>query len=373
MTVTDTAGVTRMATMTGVVNELKSPPQFILDTFFRRRINLVTETIELSEISSTRFAAPMSAPDAEARTLKGLPEEFRNIGVPNIRVKKPFTASQLLRQRHAGMDIFQDGSSAANAISRAANDKMALELGDMNNGVAGREEWLACQSLLTGHISYSSDTDQFTADFQPKYTDVIGGPNITDISGNATAVWSAVATARPEEQFRDAKRRASIEGAPIPNVAIMNSDVADAFLRIEDVKKNLDNRRLITGGTIDISANPLGETMGGAIFHGTYGGVQIWEYARTLIVPLDEDPSGIATLVPAKHVFLTSTDESADRVLYYGPIMDIDALRSGLWVNRRFSKSWIEPDPGREMSLVASRPLPVTRRKGTVFTYKVLA
>ncbi len=48
--------------------------------------------------------------------------------------------------------------------------------------------------------------------------------------------------------------------------------------------------------------------------------------------------------------------------MYYGVIMDIEAIQRGLHIGRRFSKVELKEDPSVYVQYLKTRPLPVFKR-----------
>jgi hypothetical protein len=106
----------------------------------------------------------------------------------------------------------------------------------------------------------------------------------------------------------------------------------------------------------------------GAILLGTFSGINVWSYPRTVSV------SGTATnLIRSKYAEFVCALPAAQNVLYYGAIADDDALEGGTFVTRRFAKTFKTPDPSQRFMLLHTRPLPCTRRPGSIVSMKVVS
>ncbi len=89
-------------------------------------------------------------------------------------------------------------------------------------------------------------------------------------------------------------------------------------------------------------------------------GSRVWEYSRTV------DVDGVPTsLVDPKKAIFFHNGPAAQNVLYYGAIADMKTI-GGRFMSKRFSKSWETDDPSVLWALLASRPLPISRRPGSV-------
>jgi hypothetical protein len=213
--------------------------------------------------------------------------------------------------------------------------------------VSNAEEYL-CALALTGEIAYSAaDESNFTVTYSKPPGHTL----------NTVGTWATASTATPSVDFTAAKRLiADAHNLPTTH-CIMSQEAATNFIKIDEVKTNLDNRRLLTG---DLDLRKQFE-LSGALHLGNYMGVDCWEYARSVNV------SGVDTpLIRAGYVEFVSAVPQAENWLYYGAIADMEALEGRLFQGERFSKSWLKKDPSQRIVIVKSRPLPVMRRPGSV-------
>lgn len=331
------------ASMTATVNEIKSPNVFLQQLLFSRHQSFPTEIAELSILRGDRTVAPLIRKDSEAVMVDAYTDDFVNIGFPNIRLKRPQTASEAMFTRRPGTVIFPSSGQQLSAIEQL----FARDLQAMADKVTNTVELMVSEALTGVLAMQGVDGYNFQIDYDR--------PAAHDLS--ASVVWSD-SSADPFVDFLAAKRLVNDEhGLPITH-AIMASDAAAEFIVLDSVKAQLDNRR-ITAGQLDLT-NSFNES--GAIFLGRIYGVDVWEYGRSL--------DGQA-LVAAGTVQLVSATPGAENWLYFGAIPDMDALGERLFVGERFSKSWIEKDPSIRQLLLHTRPIPMMRRPGSVVTLTV--
>ena len=105
----------------------------------------------------------------------------------------------------------------------------------------------------------------------------------------------------------------------------------------------------------------------GAIFLGSFCGIRFWSYPRQVKVA-----GSMTDLIRAKYAEFVCRVPAAEFTLYYGAIHDWKALQNRSFVGERFSKSWEDEDPSVRQLLTHSRPLPVPRRMGAVYSLKVV-
>ncbi len=325
-------------TMTAAINKIKGPQRFLRDLLFGRRETLDTETIEMSFLTGARDAAPFVKKNGEALLVEGLGEEFAVVEAPNIRIKRPFTPSALLYNRQPGTTIFASSGTKRRAIQQ----KVARELQRLKDLITNREEWMISQAIR-GSISYTAKDEDH---WQITYPRADGNTTTADTD------WDEASSAKPEVDFLAAKRLISDGVGLAPTHVLLGEDAAEYFLQIDQVKDLLDNRRIEAGKVVYTSQ--FSEQ--GALYLGQFCGIEVWEYSRTI------NTDGTATnLVRDSYAEFVTASPSAENVIYYGAIPDMDALQGRTIQTEIFSKSWVEKDPSVMFALAHSRPLPVPR------------
>lgn len=104
----------------------------------------------------------------------------------------------------------------------------------------------------------------------------------------------------------------------------------------------------------------------GAILLGMFAGLNVWIYPRSVTVNGTAQP-----LIRSDYAEFVCADPAAENVIYYGPIDDDDAMEGQSFVTERFSKSWKTPDPSQRFMLLHTRPLPCSRRPGSLVSMMV--
>lgn len=344
--------------LTGVVNEIRSPNQFLKRLLFSNHQTLPTEDIELSVLTGGRETAPFVRKNGEGIMVGGHGETFHTVTAPNIRIKRPFTPSNLLYNRRPGSAIFVNGGGGVSQ-SAAIQQHITRDLQRLADYVTNAEEWL-CAQTLTGLVEYAvADQEVFTITF-PK-------PSTHTITLLSARAWdNADATLpRPLQDIHAIKELMADEGLQ-PDIALCGQNAAYAILELAE-SGNLPAFKRDSGvsaGTITFVQQFNAD---GAIFLGEMAGVQFWQYSRTVT------HNGVQTpMIRTDYVEFIHRGAAAERVLYYGAIPDMRAIAGGrLGQMERFSKSWEEEDPSAMMALLASRPLPVQRRMGASVSLKV--
>ncbi len=338
--------------MTGAVNEMKSPNRFLVRLLFGNKRTVHTEDIEIDVLTKAREIAPFIKKNGEGIMVEGHGQIFQNVQAPNIRIKRPFTPSELLFNRTPSTIIFIDPSRQVSAVQEHINRDLQV-MADM---VTNAEEFLASQAIQ-GVISYSvADQEHFQITF-PKPA----GNNIT-----LTTFWNDADPALPEPEidFLTVKRIIADEVGLAPTDCILGQEASEAFLRLAK-KQELLNKINVVAGVVDFTTQ---FDQDGVIFLGIYSGIRVWEYSRTASL------NGVATdMIRPKFAEFVTTSAAAEQVEYFGAIPDMDAFQGRLFQSQRFSKSWTIPDPSAQMALLHSRPLPVPRRPGANVSMKVVS
>jgi hypothetical protein len=339
--------------LTSMINEMKSPQAFLRNLLFSDVESQPTENIVYSVMEGRRNVAPFVKKNSQAIMSGGYTEKEITITPPNIRLKRPVEAADVIFRRHAGDSIFVGEGNAESARDR----EVARQVQRLEDEIANAEEYL-CSLAIQGEIAYSTaDEDHFTITFPKPAGNTI---TLTDFWDQTGDVAETVMTAR--RQMHD-------EVSLQPTHCILGEEAADTFIKSASARALLDIRNLQVGA-MDLTSGigGVGSPLQGAMFLGSVFGIQFWAYHPSVYV------NGSATaLIRAKYAEFVHAGPAARNTLYYGAISDLDALDQRLLSARRFSKSWIQPDPSVLQLLVASRPLPVPRRPGSIVSVKVVS
>lgn len=339
--------------LTAAINEMKSPNQFLKRLLFRNSDPKPTEDIELGVLNKGREIAPFVRKNGGGIMVAGYSDKFQSVQAPNIRIKRPFTPSELLYRRQVGTPIFTPGAAAQ---ATAVRQHISRDLQVMADLITNSEEYL-CALAIRGTIIYLTDDEEVFQITYPKPS----GNNVT-----LSTFWDDADPTLPDPQidFLTAKRLFSDEVGLGITDAIMGQEAAVEFIKLAKRQGFLDHIGVDAGNMTLVQDF----TEDGVIYLGRVGGIRCWEYSRTVSV------GGVDTaLVRSKYVEFVTTSPAAEMVRYYGAIPDFKAMQGRKWVGERFSKSWETDDPSALMALAHSRPLPALRRPGAVVSMKVIS
>ena len=268
----DTSQMLKWTWLTPAINQIKSANKFLKTLLFSTQVTLPTEDIELSTLSRARETAPLVRVNGEAIMVGGHSEKFQNITAPNIRIKQPFTPSELLFNRRPGTAILLSSGNQSGAI----RNHILTDLQGHNNLITNTEEWM-CAQALQGTIQYEvEDQEVFTITYNRP-----AACNITLTSGRA---WDNVdpTAPRPLQDCHAVKRVLSDEVGLAPTDGICGLNAANALLNLAETG-NL--KALKTDSGISVGTLSFVESFNedGVIFLGTMAGIRFWQYSRTVL------------------------------------------------------------------------------------------
>lgn len=223
-----------------------------------------------------------------------------------------------LVSRMAGVDPFTD---AYNGYVASLMAKLTKGFVLIDDKIKRAVELQASQILQTGMLTLTNAAGDtvYNVDFKPKATHF---PTVA-------VSWSTVATATPLDDLKALAKVIRADGKINPDMLIMGDTALSNFLKNEEVKAQLDNRRMEVG-QIAPQFEDSGATLYGFIWVGAYR-FSIWTYPDSF-----EDT---VTLLPtefisADNVVMTSTrtrfDMTSARVpLPLGPDPRVAAIMPG--------------------------------------------
>lgn len=335
--------------LTESINKITPPKTFVLDTLFRPRTKQhLTDKIQLTIKVGNKKLAPFVKRTEAGIVMQKMGESAEFVQLPRIRMKKPFTAKELLFEKSSEFPTYV-GSSGD--ISSYRERKIGEEQKDMVDMSFRRMEWLACQAL-SGAISVTQDNVKLAYDFLMPQANK---PGLTE-----GALWSAVSTANPLRDIKAWQIVVQNARGMVPTFAVARHEVISYLLANEQVQKQI-NLRNMTIGSIDTNRIAMES---GAKYIGSIEGVEIYEYNETYV-----DANGdTQPMIPADRFVLACPQ--AENRLHYGAIEDLSAGQN--IALPFFSKDWTENDPSVYWLLSETDPLTVPHEPETIIYAKVL-
>ena len=322
--------------LTEAVNKIQTPKSFILDTVFRpKERQHLTNKIQIAVKVGNKKLAPFVQRSSPAAVVEKLNAQAQFVELPRIRLKKPFTGSELLFQQDGSLPVYVGG---AGDISSFREKKIGEELQDLKDRITRRTEWMAAKALQ-GAITVSQDGLSLSYDF------LMPTANKPALTG--TAKWDDAANCDPIANIRAWQVVSQNASGKIPTMAIARTETINKLLASTKAKDYLNNRRMVVG---DINTNKVANEFG-VKFIGNIEGVDIYEYNESYT----DESGNTQPMVPANAFLMVSPN--AENRLHYGAIEDLEAGQN--IAMPFFAKDWIEKDPSVYWLLVESSPLPV--------------
>jgi|TARA_Y100000296_G_scaffold86150_1_gene124880 hypothetical protein len=340
------------SSLTRVVNEIKSPNQFVKKLVFGASETFPTRSVEIGSYVGGREIAPFIREGAEAKMVEGLSTSLQSVQTPNIRIKRPFTPSDLLYGRKPGTPIFP----SAGQVRSGVNGHIARDMQFLSDKITNAEEYMCCLALQAA-ISYTVDDEEtFTITYpRPAGHTITGGTKWDDATPADVTI---------EQDFRTAKKLIADESGLACTDVILGEEAAVDFMELIRINRlPLLDANNMTAGQVTFSSS---FDTDGVLFLGIFCGLRVWNYSRKV------DVNGTSTsLIRDKYAEFIAVNPAAEFARYYGVIEDMRTIRGGSLQAERFSKSWEVEDPSAIIALVASRPLPVLRRPGATVSMQV--
>lgn len=320
--------------MLRALEERRAPRTFLTDTFFSTVETSDTEHVDIDIIRNKRRLAPFVHPLAEGKIVDRQGFSTKSFKPPYIKPKMVTTAADMLK-RSFGEHIYSSRSPAERAAAQLAKD-----LGEMQDMINRRIEWMAAQVINTGQLTVVGEGFNAVIDFQRA-----GAHSVTLNSG---VKWNQAGSA-PVTDLRDWKNTVSQATGLVPDVCIMGKDAVNAFLENEQVKEILNR---FANQTVRVNMDTADLAEMGVTFIGRVEDLDIYSYNEWF---LDTDGVTELPLVPADRVWLGST--RARTAVHHGAILDLEA--NGLAAVPYYPKSWTTPDPSARWVMLQSAPLVV--------------
>ncbi len=321
-----------------VVERLRTPPSFLLDTFFPNVQTSDKEEILFDVTDSKPRISPFVSPLLPGKVVDSGGYRTKSFKPAYVKDKRRFDAN-IPYKRVAGETI--GGSLSPNQRYERA---LATTLTDQLDNLTRREEVMAAEILRTGKVVVSGDG------YPAQTVDFGRDSELTKaLSGSATWESSGV---NPLDNLEDWAITIQDKSGVVAKTVVMDPKAWKVFRSNTTVQKYLDIRRG-TGNSLNIDPSVRSEDVK-ARYVGAIGDFDIYVYNDTYI----NDNGETAKLLPDKTVLLGSKD-GLEGTRCYGAIHD---EKANWTATRYFTKSWLEEDPSVRWLLLQSAPLVVPYR-----------
>lgn len=326
--------------LTKVVENLKRPSSFLLDTFFTQEQIEDKEEIYFDIDKSKPKLTPFVSPLVAGKVVDDEGFSTRSFKPAYVKDKRRFDPTKALK-RSIGETI--GGTlSPQQRMEANLNRTMTKQLENLTR----REEVMASEALRTGKITVTGeDYPTVVVDFQrdPALTIALSGSSRWGESGIKSL-----------DNLEDWAGSIQEKSGAVARTVIMDPLAWKIFKADAQVEKLLDIRRIRDNVNIDLGPIVRGVGSEQARYVGSIGDLDFWVYNDSYI----DDNDAAKKLLPDYTVLLTSTAQ-LEGVRCYGSIYD---EKAGFRAQRFFSKSWLEEDPAVRWLLLQSAPLIVPYR-----------
>lgn len=321
-----------------VVERLRTPPSFLLDTFFPNVQTSDKEEILFDVTDSKPRISPFVSPLLPGKVVDSGGYRTKSFKPAYVKDKRRFDAN-IPYKRVAGETI--GGSLSPNQRYERA---LATTLTDQLDNLTRREEVMAAEILRTGKVVVSGDG-------YPAQTVDFGRDSELTKALSGAATWESSGV-NPLDNLEDWAITIQDKSGVVAKTVVMDPNAWKVFRSNVTVQKYLDIRRG-TVNSLKIDPSFRSEDTK-ARYVGAIGDFDIYVYNDTYI----NDNGETAKLLPDKTVLLGSKD-GLEGTRCYGAIHD---EKANWTATRYFTKSWLEEDPSVRWLLLQSAPLVVPYR-----------
>jgi hypothetical protein len=341
--------------MDQVVSVLPATGGFFRDTFFRRRLPVTGDTVDVDFFKGKRRISPFVNPKSAGKVIEKIGYKTNTFKTPLLKPKDVTTVEDI-SVRLPGEGIYNPVTAEQRALVQ-----LTTALNDFNEMNIRREEWMCSRGMLTGKIPVKGEGVDYEIDFGFTNKEILLGVNC----------WN-LATSNPLADIDRWVLTCQQNGYHTPNICLMESTAYDAFVK-QLVAQNVFAQLSMNFELATIKPSQLSENV-------IYGGM-ILKYALPIYIYnewflddwTDPDNPVESPIVPAGTVLLGSTN--AKTTIYYGEITITDKnTASGFRsvIGEKAAQTWVEEDPPQRFLSLHSRPLPVPQEVdswfvGTVF------
>lgn len=322
------------AVLVGVVQQLKSPPSFVLDRYYRNETRSTGEEIAFDVVSRRRRMAPFVSPLVGGKLVTALGYKANKFKPAYTKDRRTFDPSRPLK-RAIGEQI------GGGQIAPADRLRLLLvnEMGDQMDMLTRRWEWMGVSALTTGTVTVSGELyETVVVDF--------GRDAALTVTLSGTARWGQSA-AKILDNLQDWALLVMQKSGVMPTDVLMGVDVWKVFRADPTV---IDKLKQWKDASTNVNTSAWTEVREGGQFMGAVDGFNIFVYAGWY-----EDEAGVEhPMWPAGTVAMTSA--ALDGVRAFGAVRDDEA---GYQALPYYPKSWVENDPAVRQLLMQSAPLMV--------------
>lgn len=337
------------AELIALLQELRQPSSFLLDTFFPTVHESTAEEIHFDTLVGKKRITPFVHPTRAGRIVQA--EGFKaNVFKPAYAKDKRIFVPDATLKRIAGEKI---GGALSPQQRADANIKFAMD--DQLKMLTMREEVMAAEALRAGTVTVSGDG------YNPVVVDFgrAAGQTITLLNNDRWSINHA--DSNPLEDLEVWSALMQANGGGTGRTVVMAPDAWTA-MRTRLVARGED-RMLLDYQRSGSSTLDMGPGADLVRHIGNVGSFDLWVYDDVYV----DDAGADQHLMPSGSVVMGSS--AIEGIRAYGMIRD---PKAGYVATRYFTKTWIEEDPAVQWLLLQSAPLVVPSRPNASLMAQVL-
>ena len=312
-----------------------------------------------------RFLAPFTLPYEQGRPVDvSESEKIEAFTLPYIKPKSPVRPTDLKNLRPS--EVFRNGGELPTMAQRF--DARTAELDGLHRQlIRNRESWMRARAIIDGKVVIQYERDQGASN--PDVELNFGRDANLTITKSA-GFWDdpAANILGDLEDWMGRQYLANRGGST--SQLIVGAKVAPLFRRNTGIKEMLDTRYR---GNDDVSIRQgIMRVNQPLSYIGQLAtGLEVWSYKDTFDIPMANGTKQRVDILNEKDVLLLAP--GVDGVHVRGPIMDTEAIASGMWMQDIFAKQWETKDPGERWMMHQASYLPVPLNPNRTAKARVLA
>lgn len=318
-------------TMLAAIEQRIPVHSFLLNTFFSNFDTQTTEHIDVDFKKGKRKMAPFVAPRIGGVIMERAGFTTRTYKVPKIAPERILTIDDITK-RGMGENIYSQKTPEERAIELLAKD-----IGELDEYITRREEWMCREVLFNGKVIMTGEGVEQVVDYNFTNTETLSGDDLwtSDLSD-------------PIKDLKQWRRDIIKKTGKAPDIVVMASDAADAFVNNKKVKEYMDSRR-INLGNIEPSVKDPAVT-----FIGKFPslGIEIYSYDEWFL----DDNETEQPMIPAGKLLMGSTGMNK-RI--YGAVTQMENGQFATYEGTRIPKKFVDEKNETQNIRLSSRPLPV--------------
>lgn len=325
-------------TLIGVVPNLLTSQNFLLDTFFGTIVDPMSEKISIDVDVGLRRMAPFVSPLVEGQFVEQRRYQTNEFKPAYVKDKRAPDLRKPVR-RQIGERI--GGGGIDPVVREMAN--LQFEMEDQRDMIDRRMEWMAANALVTGTVPVAG------AGFPAVTVDFGRNANLTvTLAGAARWGQAGVSPAASIDTWQALVLKAS--GATVTDI-VFTTTPWSLFLLDDRVKGAVFYPALGQSGNV---LNPGAQIQKGAVLKGYWGQYRCWLYNDWFI----NASNNTETPMLADGVVIMSGPLLQGYRAFgmiYDPVHNYQAIPYA-------PKTWVREDPAQRLMMMQSSPLPIPAR-----------